>query len=117
MAAPPPDKRPAGSSSPRPHWSSAEIVLLAGVVLLLPLLVLSLMLRRRYLSITIVLPLAVLQKESLLALAPIVFAHYTEVTTDDPWRRFRFLAALVLPGAITLLVVRAVIEPANSYSS
>jgi len=81
------------------------------------LLVLSLMVRGRFLLIAILLPIAVLQKESLLALAPVVFAHYAADTTDERRRRLRLLAALVLPAIVALLIVRGAIEPSNSYSS
>src|SRR5207244_1552246 len=56
-------------------------------------------------------------KESLLALAPVVYAHYVTVTEDEAPRRLLFLVALLLPAAVVLLIVRATIEPANSYSS
>gem|GEM_PF-3299710 len=74
---------------------------------------LYLIVRRAYWTLPILLAVAVLQKESLLALAPIAIAHYWISQTRIDGRGWAWMIVLVAAPAVVLAIVRSQIASIN----
>jgi hypothetical protein len=71
----------------------------------------------RYAAVPVLLTVGVLQKESLLLLAPVVWVGFAARQASPPLRSLAYGCALVVPAALILLGLRTVIPATNDYTA